>query len=96
MVPHQWRTECINPPPTSANLLGDDNDDDLKDLDGLHGDKKRVETVMEQRARLRMKEREMDREWHLNRPAVSWNHHQMKHNYPKYTQFLEEFMLRAK
>ena len=38
----------------------------------------------------------MDREWHLNRPAVTWNHHQMKHNYPKYTQFLEEFTLRAK
>merc|ERR1712136_537579 len=80
----------------SANLLGDDNDEDLRDLEGVNKGRKRTETVMEQRARLRMKEREMDREWHLNRPAVSWNHHQMKHNYPKYTQFLEEFTLRAK
>merc|ERR1712048_700352 len=39
---------------------------------------------------------EAPQEWHLNRPCVTWNHHQMKHNYPHYVKFLEEFTLRAK
>ena len=94
-VPSEWQNECINPPPITQNILNDADDSDLDNLNDAPVDKKKEAERVRMR-RLKQKEKEMNREWHLNRPCVTWNHHQMKHNYPHYIKFLEEFTLRAK